>query len=65
MYKRLGEYHKELIPLNEYISERWDLEKMGQNEMFLKRITDDYHEWKTEFEKYYSEFKKLEEDYRI
>lgn len=61
-YKKLEEYYNELKPLNQYISERWDLEKMSQSEMFFKNISEEYREWRVEYGSYYSRLKKLEEE---
>lgn len=61
-YKKLEEYYNEIKPLNEYITEIWDLEKMSQGEMFFKNISEEYMGWKKDYDIYYNNLNKLEEE---
>jgi DNA mismatch repair protein MutS len=59
-YKRLSTIYSNLIPIIETIETYWNLEKMDNEEDFLKNTSNEYMDWNQQLEELTEKFKKEE-----
>ena len=59
-YKRLSSIYVSLVPLVETIENSWNLEKMDNEDDFLKNTSNEYKEWTQQLKELTEKFKKEE-----
>lgn len=60
MYKRLGTIYPSIVPIMNVIEQNWDLEKMENEDDFLKNTSEEYMDWKKKLNELIEKLKKEE-----